>query len=129
MNDLYNSNEISLLLQKLVCYQDAFIAKKKERRRKLRASMIEVERDCQGENQAERSIREHNKFEVGEEADVELDAVREGTATAQDLLSVIKSAALAEALPQAMILLKLAVTTPLTSIHCERVHCEVFIAK
>ena len=121
LNVLYNNNEISLLLQKLVRDRDAFVAKKKERSRKLRASMIEVEADSESANQVETSIEEHDEFEVGDEADVELDAVREGTATVQDLLSVIKSADLAEALPQAMILLELAVTTPLTSVHCERV--------
>ena len=56
---------------------------------------------------------------VGNEIDV--DYVREGTASIQDLLLVIKKAELEEALPEAMALLELAATMPLTSVHCERV--------
>ena len=47
--------------------------------------------------------------------------VKEGMPTIQDLLYVIKSADLAEAFPQVVKLLELPVTTPLTSVHCERV--------
>ena len=39
----------------------------------------------------------------------------------QDLLEVIKKAELAGTLPEASTLIELAVTTPLTSVHCERV--------
>ena len=95
LNVLYNSNEISLLSEKLVCDRAALVAKKKEKCRKLLASMTEVETDEEGESRAE-TVKDHDEFEVGDEADV--DVVREGTATAQDLLSVIKSADLAEML-------------------------------
>ena len=95
LNVLYNSNEISLLSEKLVCDRAALVAKKKEKCRKLLASMTEVKTDEEGESRAE-TVKDHDEFEVGDEADV--DVVREGTATAQDLLSVIKSADLAEML-------------------------------
>ena len=55
------------------------------------------------------------------EIEVDVDAVKEGKPNIQDLLSVIKRAELEDALPQAMQLLELAVVTPLTSVHCERV--------
>ena len=54
-----------------------------------------------------------------------MDAVSEGTATVQDLLSVIKQAGLDEALPQAITLIELAATIPLTSVHCERVFSKM----
>ena len=70
-----------------------------------------------GQSHSQVHIEEHDEFEVGDDANVEIDAVREWTATIQDLLLVIKSADKDEALPQAMILLELAATTPLTSVH------------
>ena len=39
---------------------------------------------------AESIIEDLDRFEVEDDADVEFDAVREGTATVQDLLSVIQ---------------------------------------
>ena len=47
--------------------------------------------------------------------------MRAGAASIQDLLLVIEKAELEEALPEAMALLELAATIPLTSVHCERV--------
>ena len=52
---------------------------------------------------------------------LEIEFVKEGMPTIQDLLLVIKSADFSEALPQVVKLLELAVTIPLTSVHCERV--------
>ena len=52
---------------------------------------------------------------------LEIEFVKEGMPTIQDLLLVIKSADFSEALPQVVKLLELAVTIPLKSVHCERV--------
>ena len=50
--------------------------------------------------------------------------VTEGMPAIQDLL-VIKSADLSEAIPQVMKFLELAITTPLTSVHRERVFSRI----
>ena len=60
-------------------------------------------------------------FEREAERTVDKENVKEGKPNVQDLLKVIKTAGLEEALPHAMVLLKLAATTLLTSVHCERV--------
>ena len=66
-------------------------------------------------------IEESDAFELEADLDIEIDSVIEGSPTIQDLLTVVKKAKLEDALPQAMTLLELAATTPLTSVHCERV--------
>ena len=66
-------------------------------------------------------VEERDLFEVEEGGNLEIELVKEGMPTIQDLLFVIKSADLSEALPQVVKLLELAVTIPLTSVHCERV--------
>ena len=64
-------------------------------------------------------MEEQDQFEVEEGGNLEIEMVKEGMPTIQDLLFVIKSVDLSEALPQVMKLLELAVTTP--NVHCERV--------
>ncbi len=73
------------------------------------------------ETDGEANVEENDEFEVEENANVELASAKEGKASIQDLLSVIKNAGLEEALPRAVPLLELVVVTPLTSVHCERV--------
>eukprot|EP00794_Sanderia_malayensis_P008363 gene8363-9261_t len=72
-------------------------------------------------NQESQDFEENDLFEPDENANIEPEAVKQGKANVQDLLSVIKKAGLEDALPQALTLLELAVVTPLTSVHCERV--------
>ena len=98
------------------------VAKKRARRRKLCPNAVETDAES---SRAETSIKDLDQFEVEDDADVEVDAVSEGTATVQDLLSVIKQAGLDEALPQALTLIELASTTPLTSVHCEWVFSKM----
>ena len=62
-------------------------------------------------------VEERDLFEVEEGSNLEIELVKEGMPTIQDLLFVIKSADLSEALPQVVKLLELAVTIPLTSVH------------
>ena len=66
-------------------------------------------------------VEESDAFELEPDEEIDIDSVIEGSPSIQDLLTVIKKAKLEDALPQAMTLLELAATTPLTSVHCERV--------
>ena len=124
LNVLYNNNEIALLLKKLVRERDALAAKKKARQRNRAQKEFEggagVDEgpDAAGDTI---NVEEQGQFEVEEGGNLEIEMLKEGMPTIQDLLFVIKSADLSEALPQVMKLLELAVTTPLTSVHCERV--------
>ena len=47
--------------------------------------------------------------------------MNEGTASIQDLLSIIHKADLADGLPQVMTFFEIATVNPLTSVHCARV--------
>ena len=113
---MYHNEEISILLRKLVRERDALAAKKKEKRRKLARIQDSLEEPAEERADPE----ELDTFEPQEE-DIEVDLLKEGQPSLQDLLEVIKKAELEEALPEASTLVELAVTTPLTSVHCERV--------
>ncbi len=123
LNVLYNNREISLLLAKLVRERDSLAAKKKARQQKR--IPIEVESgDEEAANLAEaneENTEELDRFEIDEGGNLEVDILKKGLPTMQDLLNVIKKADLDEALPHVMKLLELALTMPLTSVHCERV--------
>lgn len=108
LNVLYNSTEIELLLKSVIRERDLVVTRKKAKRRRLR-------------ERQEETIEDHDEFEMADEDDIDVDNINEGKASLQDLLMVIKKAELEDALPQAMTLLELAVATPLTSVHCERV--------
>eukprot|EP00794_Sanderia_malayensis_P002192 gene2192-2495_t len=116
LNVLYNNNEIALLLQKLVQERDAVVARKNEKRARLLRAIQQRE-----SNQESQDFEENDLFEPDENTNIEPEAVKQGKANVQDLLSVIKKDGLEDALPQALTLLKLAVVIPLTSVHCERV--------
>ena len=118
LNVLYDNTEIKILLDKIVRERDELAAKKRERRRRTKQANEE-----QNENKTdERSAVEvEDSFERETGSTVEEENVKEGKPNVQDLLKVIKTAGLEEALPHAMTLLELAATTPLTSVHCERV--------
>ena len=63
----------------------------------------------------------NDEFEVAQVANnTEIEEVKEGAASIQDLLTIIKTTGLTDVLPQAMVLLEIAAVTPLTSVHCER---------
>eukprot|EP00794_Sanderia_malayensis_P002228 gene2228-2538_t len=116
---LYNNKEIAMLLKKLVSERDAVVAKKREKRRKL-AKEIENPQEEVPVGEEAAAVEERDEFEV-EVENIDFDLVKEGSTSVQDLLQVIKQAELEEALPQALVLLELAATIPLTSVHCERV--------
>ncbi len=103
------------MLKKLVRERDELVARKKARGNQLSRARGHAEADVAREEDAD------DQLEVQESASVEIEAIREGNATTQDLLTVIKKADLDEALPVAINFLLLAVVTPLTSVHCERV--------
>ena len=65
-------------------------------------------------------VKESDEFELEPNLDIEIDSLKESSPSIQDLLSVIKKATLQEALPQAIALLELTATTPLTTVRCER---------
>ena len=119
---LYNSSEIALLLQKAVGERDSRLAAKKERQTRLQQTVEEVSKDAEERNRSElMDVEENDTFELEPDVEIDIDSVIEGSPSIQDLLTVIKTAKLKDALPQAMTLLELAATTPLTSVHCERV--------
>ena len=118
LNVLYNSREISVLLDRVTREPDAFIAKKKDRRRRLVRANEEPPESRRSEREA---VEEDDLLEVTNEVEVEVDIVTEGKPSIQDLLTLLKKTELQDALPQAMTVLKLAAVTPLTSVHCERV--------
>eukprot|EP00794_Sanderia_malayensis_P010654 gene10654-11784_t len=115
---LYSNSEIGILLEKTVRERDQVVAKKRERRRRLKKANEEHNQNKEGERNA---IEDADYFERQMESTVEEDFINEGKPTVQDLLKVIKIAGLQDALPWVMKLLELAATTPLTSVHCERV--------
>ena len=98
-------------------------AKKKARQQKR--IPIEVESgDEEAANLDEankENTEELDQFEIDEGGNLEVDILKKGLPTMQDLLNFIKKADLDEALPHVMKLLELALTTPLTSVHCELV--------
>ena len=111
------------MLNKLFLERDTLAAKKKAKQRKRAQAQMEVCVEA-GEGPysgATDNVEEQDHFDVEEGCNLEIEMVKEGMPTIQDLLLVIKSADLSEALPQVVKLLELAVTTPLTSVHCERV--------
>lgn len=118
LNVLYNSTEISLLLKSLIRERDLLVQQKKAKRRRLAENCNE---GTSGSEEQQQTIEERDEFEMADGESIDVESVKEGKASLQDLLMVIKKAELEEALPQAMTLLELAVATPLTSVHCERV--------
>ena len=116
---LYNNREIILLLERLVRERDSIIGKKRGR------NQMRTEPRHQLENQREEHDPElMDRFAVSEQT-IFADAVQEGKPNVQDLLLVIRQAELEDALPQVVKLLELAVVTPLTSVHCERIFSKM----
>ena len=113
LNVLYNNHEISPLLNTT--------AKKKAKQRKRAQTQVDVGVEAGKGGGDTDNVEEQDHFEVEEGGNLEIEMVKEGMPTIQGLLFVIKSADLSEALPQVVKLLELAITTPLTSVHCERV--------
>ena len=118
LNVLYNNQEISALLKRILRERDSEIIKNKERRRKQARANEETAEARQSERE---SVEDNDFFEVRNEVEVNVNAIIEGKPSIQDLLIVIRRAELEEALPQAMAVLELAAVIPLTSVHCDRV--------
>ena len=115
---LYNNTAISILLQKLTKERDEALKNKKAKRAAKRRRLDE---DSGHSQQEMASVEDEDHFDVRDVVVVDEDVVNEGSASLQDLLSVIHKAGLADALPQVMTLLDIAAVNPLTSVHCERV--------
>ena len=107
LNVLYNCTEISVLLNKFVCERSEIAAK---RRKKDRDSTL-----------CETKFDYRNEGQVGAVNDMNTNTLNSRSASIQDLLTIIKKVELQEALPHVVHLLELAVVTPITSVHCERV--------
>ena len=120
LNVLYNCTEISLLLERFVRKRDA-LAKKRRRKQKHLEGESASEFDNTGEAEEEQSVEDRDEFETTTGNEIDLDALKVGSAGIQDLLMVIQKADLQDALPHVVLLLELAVVIPLTSVHCERV--------
>ena len=97
LNVLYNNNEIYILLKTLVRERDALAVQKQARRRKPARKEVEVGADAISDIE---DVEERDLFEVEEGGNLEIELVKEGMPTIQDLLFVIKSADLSEALPK-----------------------------
>ena len=110
LNVLYNNSDRNSKSAK-----DELISRKLATFKKLQSA--DREESCLVETE---EIKERDEFQP-EQPTSEIETVPEGIATIQDLLTVITSAQLEDALPQAVHLLELAVVIPLTSVHCERV--------
>ncbi len=71
-------------------------------------------------DQAMEDVEEIDEFEIRESTGLEEEILHREALSIQDLLPVIHSKDLADALPQAMVLLEVAAVTPITSVHSER---------
>ena len=118
LNVLYDNTKIKILLDKIVRERDELAAKKRERRNRTKQANEEQDENEEDERSA---VEVEDTFEREAGRTVDEENIKEGKPNVQDLLKVIKTAGLEEALPHAMVLLELAATTPLTSVHCERV--------
>ncbi len=120
---LYENKEISVLLRKLTQERDQIVKKRKERRSAKQRRLDEANFGAGVEEQQQEqvTVEDADQFEMADETFLEEEIIEEGTASLQDLLTVISNAGLEDALPQAIILLEIAAVTPLTSVHCERV--------
>ena len=118
---LYNNHEISLLLRKCANERNRAMKQRRARHRSNKAS--HREESSSGDQVMEEviDVEEIDEFEIRESTGLEGDIAHGETLSMQDLLTVIHSTDLADALPQAMVLLEVAAVTPLTSVHCERV--------
>ena len=67
------------------------------------------------------SVEEADQFEVSFGTEIELENLTTRSVGLQDLVNVIRLAELQDALPHVVLLLELAITVPLTSVHCEQV--------
>ena len=126
LNVLYHCSEISLLLQQVVRERDELAAKRrKEQYHTQEQDAVDQEMETFGVVQsgcnAEVAVEEADPFEVSFGTEIELENLTTGSAGLQDLLNVIRIAELQDALPHVVLLLELAITVPLTSVHCERV--------
>ena len=126
LNVLYHCSEISLLLQQVVREHDELAAKRrKEQYHTQKQDAVDQERETFGVVQsgcnAEVAVEEADPFEVSFGTELELENLTTGSAGLQDLRNVIRIAELQDALPHVVLLLELAITVPLTSVHCKRV--------
>ena len=119
---LHSNSEISLLLRKCVKERDHAVKKRKAKQRKIDACyQAEGTTDDESDEEESRNVEENDEFDAGEFTELDTEFVIEGALCIQDLLTVVQETGLADALPQAMLLLDIAAVTPLTSVHCERV--------
>ena len=120
---LYNNHEISLLLHKCAGERNRAIKQRRARQRRKDASHREEAIASSGDQVMEdvADVEEIDQFEIRENTGFEEEILHGEALSIQDLLTVIHSTDLADALPHAMALLEVAAVTPLTSVHCERV--------
>ena len=113
---LYNNREIKILLDRRIKERDAIVARQKARQQEA----AEIAAGTTTERVDGSADSEETDTCVGQSEEVEVGLVKEGKPSLQDLLYVIKKAELKDALPEAMKVIQLPVTTPLTSVHCKR---------
>ena len=84
---LYNCTEISLLLERSVRERDA-LAKKRRRKQKRLEGESAPEFDNTGEAEEEQSVEDRDEFEATTGKEIDLDALKVGSAGIQDLLII-----------------------------------------
>ncbi len=122
MEVLYNNQEISLLLCKCADERNRAVKQRRARQRRKNANHRQEVIASSGDQAMEdvADVEEIDEFEIRENTGLE--EILHGEALSkQDLLTVIHSTDLADALPQVMVLLEVAAVTPLTKVHCEEV--------
>ena len=90
------------------------VAKIKEKRRIAHKEVASQEERAD-------EIADHEELDSFDFQEMEIEQIKEGVPSLQDLLVIIKQAGHEEALSEAVRVIELAVTTPLTSVHCERI--------
>ena len=119
---LHNNSEISLLLRKCASERDHTVKKRKAKQKRSEACcQAEVTSDDEVIEEEPRNVEDIDEFEVGEFSGIDTDCINEIASCIEDLLTVVQETGLADALPQAMLLLEIAAVTPLISVHCQRV--------
>ena len=98
---LYNSSEISLLVQKFIRERDTIHAAKKKELQALLQQQVEEASNKPGERRASVGeaisaidVEKSDEFELEPNLDIEINSVKEGLPSIQDLLSVIKKVTL-----------------------------------
>ena len=124
---LHNNHKLSLLLRKCADQMNRAMKQRRARQRRKDASHREGAIASSGDQVMEdvANVEEIDQFQIRESTGLEEEILHGEALSIQDLLTIIHSTDLADALLHAMVLLEVAAVTPLTSIHCERLFSRI----